>query len=376
MPPGQLRARASRPRSRPSSCARWRRTRRGATRAPRSSSRRSRTRAARRPAPVVAEPASPSTRSRARAGGCGRWWRSRWPRSPSARTSCSPATGRRARTSSGARPSEAADILHERGLEIAFVDARVRRRPARRGDLAGPRGRRGGPRGLDRHARSPAAGARCRCPPSRASREDDAEQALEDAGFKTKIEEAFSDSVPEGDVISHLAGGRHARRPRAARSRSRSRKGATGVAVPKLVGLQQRRGRGRSSRAAGLTADVTEQETTQPPGTVMEQDPPAGTRVDEGATVELTVAKARPEVPGRDDRPPDGRGGHRDARGGRLQGRRRARRPDPALRRARDRPVARSRARRAPPARRSRSTSARTPARRRRRRRPTPTPTP
>ena len=47
----------------------------------------------------------------------------------------------------------------------------------------------------------------------------------------------------------------------------------------------------------GLTSDVTEQETTQPPGTVMEQDPPAGTRVDKGATVKLTVAKARPEVP-------------------------------------------------------------------------------
>ena len=47
----------------------------------------------------------------------------------------------------------------------------------------------------------------------------------------------------------------------------------------------------------GLTADVTEQETTQPPGTVMEQDPPTGTSVDKGATVKLTVAKARPEVP-------------------------------------------------------------------------------
>ena len=47
-PAGPAASPASRPRWRPSCCARWRRTRRGASRAPRSSSRRSRPRAARR----------------------------------------------------------------------------------------------------------------------------------------------------------------------------------------------------------------------------------------------------------------------------------------------------------------------------------------
>ena len=73
-------------------------------------------------------------------------------------------------------------------------------------------------------------------------------------------------------------------------------KGASGVEVPKLVGQQQSDAEAQLDKL-GLTSDVSEQETTQPPGTVMEQDPPAGTRVDKGATVALTVAKARPEVP-------------------------------------------------------------------------------
>ena len=55
-------------------------------------------------------------------------------------------------------------------------------------------------------------------------------------------------------------------------------KGESGVAVPKVVGLQQDDAEAQLQEL-GLTADVTEQETTQPPGTVMEQDPPTGTRV-------------------------------------------------------------------------------------------------
>ena len=50
----------------------------------------------------------------------------------------------------------------------------------------------------------------------------------------------------------------------------------------------------------------------------MEQDPSTGTRVDRGATVQLTVAKARPEVP--DVTRLDGGGGDGGARAGRLQG--------------------------------------------------------
>jgi serine/threonine-protein kinase len=124
---------------------------------------------------------------------------------------------------------------------------------------------------------------------------EDAQQALEEAGFKVAVEEANSDDVPAGNVISSS--------PRGGTSATKGRTvtitvstGPAGVAVPKLVGLQRDEAEAQLE-AAGLRAEVTEQETTQPAGTVMQQDPSSGTRVDRGATVRLTVAKERPEVP-------------------------------------------------------------------------------
>ena len=96
-------------------------------------------------------------------------------------------------------------------------------------------------------------------------------------------------------------------------------RGASGVAVPKVVGLQRDAAEAQLQRR-GLTAEVTEQETTQPPGTVMEQDPPTGTRVDKGATVKLTVAKARPEVPDVTTNHPTEEEATATLAGGRLQG--------------------------------------------------------
>ncbi len=73
-------------------------------------------------------------------------------------------------------------------------------------------------------------------------------------------------------------------------------KGVEGLAVPKVVGLQRDEAEAQLEQA-GLRADVTEEENTQPPGTVMKQDPPSGTQVEKGASVKLVVAKARPQVP-------------------------------------------------------------------------------
>ena len=189
----------------------------------------------------------------ARAGGSGRWSRSRWPRSASAPTSCSSATrstvpnlvGREAERG---RPDPAATA----GSRSQFVDARVRRRAARRGDLAGPRGGRGGARGHDRdrddlrRARA-GAGARRRGriaarTPSRRSRTP---------GFKAKVEEAFSDAVPEGDVISASpAGGKQATKGRTVTMTVSQ--GPEGIAVPKRRRAAARRGRGAELEAAGL----------------------------------------------------------------------------------------------------------------------------
>ena len=211
-------SRRSRRRWRRSCCARWRRTRRAASRAPRSSSPRSSARAARQPRPVVLDPTpgEPWVDGGAAAIalvdlGC--WRCSRWPRSASAPTCCWPAEASRCRTSSAAG-RRGGRSSSDAGLEVAFVDARCPTTcPRDEVDLAGPRGRRGGPRGHDRHGhglRRPR--ARRRCPAVVGQSREDAQQALEDAGFKVKVEEAFSDDVPEGDVISPVARGRHSRR--------------------------------------------------------------------------------------------------------------------------------------------------------------------
>lgn len=123
----------------------------------------------------------------------------------------------------------------------------------------------------------------------------DAEQALEAAGFKTKVERAYSDTVPEGAVISSS--------PEQGRSVSKGRtitltvsRGREGVTVPGLVG-NTREGAEQALQGAGLTADVSERESSEPPGTVLEQNPASGATVAPGSAVALVVAKERPQIP-------------------------------------------------------------------------------
>lgn len=125
--------------------------------------------------------------------------------------------------------------------------------------------------------------------------QEEAEQALEAAGFKPKVERAYSDSVPEGDVISSS--------PEQGRSVSKGRtitltvsRGREGVTVPGLVG-NTREGAEQALQSAGLGADVTERESSEPPGTVLEQNPAGGATVAPGSTVALVVAKERPQIP-------------------------------------------------------------------------------
>ena len=125
--------------------------------------------------------------------------------------------------------------------------------------------------------------------------------------------------------------------------------------MPKLIGLPARPGRGSSSapRAAGRR-DRAGVDAAARHGAWRRTRRRARAST-KGATVKLTVAKARPEVPGRDDRQPDGRGGDGDAREGRLQGAARPTPPRPDLDGTScDQSPAAGR-RRAPPAPRSRS---------------------
>jgi hypothetical protein len=68
------------------------------------------------------------------------------------------------------------------------------------------------------------------------------------------------------------------------------------VVVPALAGLSQADATARLAQT-GLLARAQERDSGDTPGTVIETDPPAGTRVDRGATVVLQVARRRIEVP-------------------------------------------------------------------------------
>src|SRR4051794_21600242 len=195
----------------------------------------------------------------------------------------------------GAKSAEAADRLHQRGLEVAFRSVVSQKAP--RDEVI---------------SQDPAAGEQVKehstvqltvsagrgsapVPHVEGLKRADAEQALTGAGFNVKVKKAYSDTVPSGTVISSS--------PPEGQTLGRGKtvtltvsKGPEGVAVPKLTGLQRSDAEGQLS-AAGLQADVSEQESDQPAGTVLAQDPAAGTKVGKGATVKLTVAKEKPKVP-------------------------------------------------------------------------------
>ena len=152
-----------------------------------------------------------------------------------------PATASRCRTSSAARPSEAARSSSAAGSRCSSSRARPTTCRATRSI-----------------AQDPAAGTEVRegstvtvtisggpgevpVPAVEGESREDAQRALEDAGFKVKVEEEFSDDVPEGDVISSSPeGGTQATKGRTVTITVSQ--GAEGIAVPKVVGLQRRRG--------------------------------------------------------------------------------------------------------------------------------------
>ena len=122
--------------------------------------------------------------------------------------------------------------------------------------------------------------------------------------------------MPEGTVIStSVPAGRQATKGRTI-TLTVSR-GQEFVTVPGVVGNTSS-GANDVLKAAGLGSKITEQESSEPPGTVLEQNPAEGENLPPGGTVNLVVAKERPTDSRRDDGQSDGRRGHADARRGRA----------------------------------------------------------
>jgi serine/threonine-protein kinase len=125
---------------------------------------------------------------------------------------------------------------------------------------------------------------------------EEAADLLREAGFRSEQRRAFSDTVRSGRVIeSSPPEGTAVRRGSTVTlvvSRGRER-----VTVPELGGLSQEEAEQRLAEVE-LSASVTRRETAdQEPGTVLEQDPAAGTRLARGRTVAIVVAEAPAEVP-------------------------------------------------------------------------------
>ena len=125
---------------------------------------------------------------------------------------------------------------------------------------------------------------------------DEAADRLRDAGFKSDQRSEFSDTVRAGRVIETSPAEGTTVRKGSTVTLVVSR-GKEKVAVPDVVGDSRDQAE-RTLRAAQLEPAVTEREDANAePGTVLEQDPAAGTKTPKGRTVQLVVAKAPANVP-------------------------------------------------------------------------------
>ena len=109
------------------------------------------------------------------------------------------------------------------------------------------------------------------------------------AGFKVDINEQSSDTVKKGFVISTTpAGGTELAQGQRVRVDVSS--GVQKFATPDVVGLDQTTAE-RTLQDKGLVPAVVQQESDQPEGNVIQQNPAAGTKVAQGDRVTITVSK-------------------------------------------------------------------------------------
>lgn len=124
--------------------------------------------------------------------------------------------------------------------------------------------------------------------------EDDAGEKLEDAGFTTSFESETSSDVDSGLVIStDPAGGEMARRGSSVTVTVST--GAEQVKVPPLVGQTLNAAKQQLS-AVGLDFSSSEESSSRPAGEVLTQSPDAGSSVDPGSSVTLTVSSGPEET--------------------------------------------------------------------------------
>ncbi len=120
---------------------------------------------------------------------------------------------------------------------------------------------------------------------------EEAEEKLEKAGFKVRVQSVNSSSVEAGDVVHS--------EPSAGSTTTHGSEvtlfvsaGPKLVKVPVLVGTQ-RSVAVQQIRGRGLTPSVAEEESSTPAGEVIRQSPSAGGQVEPGSTVTIVVSSGR-----------------------------------------------------------------------------------
>jgi serine/threonine-protein kinase len=126
----------------------------------------------------------------------------------------------------------------------------------------------------------------------------EARRILRRAGFRVKEVEESSDTVSR-DRVTRTSPPATGEAPEGSTVTIFVSTGKERVAVPGVVGDELEEAR-RALEGAGLSVSVRERDDDEAdPGTVLEQDPAAGTEVEKGSSVELVVAKEseRVEIP-------------------------------------------------------------------------------
>ena len=128
-------------------------------------------------------------------------------------------------------------------------------------------------------------------PPLAGLRLEQAESRLREAGFKPRVEREFSDTVPPHRVID-TSPPPGTSIERGSTVTVRVSRGTEQVEIPDVVGQSEDNARSALEGAGLRAGEVTEQESDEPPGTVIEQSPAAGTQLAKGLPVALVVAQA------------------------------------------------------------------------------------
>jgi eukaryotic-like serine/threonine-protein kinase len=131
-------------------------------------------------------------------------------------------------------------------------------------------------------------------PPVANLRQGQAVTELEDAGLKVTVDTEFSDKVKKDFAVRTVpAEGKEV--TKGTRVRLLVSAGPEQVTVPNVTGLSRESAEAQL-RDDGFRVGLVEQESDEPEGDVISQNPGAGTELTRGGTVTITVSTGRPQV--------------------------------------------------------------------------------